>query len=164
MNCKYQINIHKWMDGELEGLRQHEFDSHLKLCANCQVEVKQIEKLNGLIRTSAPSMEASLNFEGRFWQKVLEREKESWLAKVLRGLDSLIPVPNFAQVLTILLMALFIGGTGGFVATANTILPEQMQGKRESVKYLSGFQEFAGVPSSSVAASYLRTVSERKPS
>lgn len=158
MNCKYQKNIHKWIDGELEGSQQREINSHLKLCAICQSEVKSLEKLNGLIRTSVSSIEPSLNFEGRFWQKVLEREKESWLAKVLRGLDSLIPVPNFAQVLTILLMALFIGGTGGFVATANTILPEQMQGKRESVKYLSGFQEFKGIPSSSVAASYLKVV------
>ncbi len=164
MNCKYQKNIYQWTDGELKAAERLEFEKHLSACLICQKEVQALQSLNLLIRTNAVSIDPSLNFDGIFWQKVLQRENESWLAKVLRGLDSLIPVPNFAQVLTILLMALFIGGTGGFVATASTILPEQMQGKRESVKYLSGFQEFAGVPSASVAASYLRTVSERKSS
>lgn len=164
MNCKYQKNINKWVDGELEGSLQREIESHVKSCMSCQKEVELLEKLNGLIRINAPSIEPSLNFEGQFWQKVLGREKESWLAKVLRGLDSLIPTPSFAQVFAIFLMALFIGGTGGFVATANTISPEQMQAKKASVKYLSGFQEFAGIPSTSVAASYLRGASERKSS
>lgn len=156
MNCKYQKNIYRLVDGKLKGAEQAQFQKHLQGCFICQKEVGAIQKLNALIKTSAVSVEPSPNFDGIFWQKVLQRENEPWFARVLRRLENLIPAPNFAQTFAVLLFALLIGGTGGFVATANTISPEQMQASRTSIKYLSGFQEFAGVPSSSVAANYLK--------
>ena len=164
MNCKHQKNIYRWADGELKDAGRPEFEKHLSACLICQKEVQALQKLNLFIRTNVVSIEPSPNFDGIFWQKVLQREKESWLSRALHRLDSLIPTPNFAQAFAILFMALFIGGTGGFVATANTFTPEQMQVRKASVKYLSGFQEFAGIPSTSVAASYLRGSSERKSS
>jgi len=164
MNCKRQKNIYRWADGELKDAERLEFEKHLSACLICQKEVQALQSLNLLIRTNTVSVEPSLNFDGIFWQKVLQREKESWLSRALHRLDALIPTPSFAQAFAILFMALFVGGTGGFVATANTITPEQMQAKKASVKYLSGFQEFAGVPATSVAASYLRGASERKSS
>lgn len=164
MNCKHQKNIYQWVDGELRDVGRLAFEKHLSACLICQKEVQVLQKLNLLIRTNVVAIDPSPNFEGIFWQKVLQREKESWLSKVFRRLDSFVPTPNFAQAFAILFMALFIGGTGGFVATANTLTPEQMQAKKASVKYLSGFQEFAGIPSTSVAASYLRGASERESS
>lgn len=161
MNCKYRKNIYKWVDGELKGASRNELENHLKLCVNCRKEFELIKKLNVIIRTSVSSIEPSPNFEGRFWQKVLEREKAPWLAKVLRGVESHIPVPNFAQALAVLLVALIIGGAGGVVSAMNTVMPERLEGAQTSVQYLSGFQEFKGIPSSSVTVSYLKAVEER---
>lgn len=164
MSCKYRKTSYKVVDGELNERDQIEFQRHLQACLACQKEVASIQKLNNLIRTSSLSIEPSLNFEGIFWQKVLTREAESVFSRLLRVLDSFIPTPNFAQAFSILFLALLIGGTGGFVATASTLSPEQIQAGKQSVKYLSGFQEFSGIPSTSVAANYLKSAPERKPS
>lgn len=164
MNCTHHKNIDRWVDGELKEVDRLEFQQHLSLCALCQKEVQALKELNHLIRASAVSVEPSLNFEGQFWQNLLEKKEESWVAKVLRHLDSLIPTPNFAQAFATLLIALFIGGTGGFVATASTFSPEQIQANREAVQYLSGFPEFKGIPDSSIAASYLKAAPGRKDS
>src|SRR3989338_1156917 len=125
MNCEYRKNIYKLVDDELKGASRDRLETHLKDCAICQKEVELIKRLNGLILTSAPPIEPSANFEGRFWQKVLQREKESWLVKVLRGIESHIPAPNFAQALAVLLVALIIGSTGGVVSAMITVTPEQ---------------------------------------
>jgi anti-sigma factor RsiW len=156
MNCKYKINIHKWIDGELERSRQREFESHAKLCAICQGEVKSLQKLNGLIRTSAPSIEPSLNFEGRFWQKVLSRKKESLFTRVLRNLENLIPIPNFAQAVAALVIAFLVGSTGGAVSVFSS-----GSGQNEPAIYLSGSPEYQGLPNASIAASYLKTIEGR---
>lgn len=162
MNCKHQKDIPKWVEGELKDFLGSAFEKHFVDCVVCQKEVEWLKKLNQLIFLSAPSIEPSPNFDGIFWQKVLQREKESWVAKVLRGLDAFIPTPNFSQILAILLVAFFMGGTGGLVATVTALAPESRQSQRESIQFLSGFKEFAGIPSSSVAASYLKTARERK--
>jgi hypothetical protein len=161
MACKYQKKIYRLVDGELKGADQAQLQKHVEGCLICQKEAGAIQKLTAIIKTSAVSVEPSLNFDGIFWQKVMGREKESWFAKALRHLESLIPAPNFAQAFAILLIALVIGGTGGAVSAMNALTPERLQSGRASIQYLSGFREFKGIPSSSVSAAYLRTTEER---
>ena len=112
---------------------------------------------------SAPAIEPSREFDNRFWSRVIEHQRQPWLLRLLKDLEFLIPTPNFSQAFAVLVIAFVIGGTGGFFSAFQTLrTPEQVQAQRISVQYLSGFGEFKGVPSTSVAGTYLRTTEERK--
>lgn len=164
MRCKERgRNISQWLDGELKDSESTELEAHLSECLTCKQEVESRKKLDNLIQMANINVEPSSDFEATFWKKVYARGKEPWLSKLLKDIESLIPVPNLSQALAVLLIALFIGGTGGVVSAMNTITPEKLGAQQTSIKYLSGFQEFKGIPSSSVAASYLKTAEERNP-
>lgn len=119
--------------------------------------------IDGALKTAPIPIELSETFEADFWKKVYARQEELWFIKLLREIESHIPTPSFAQAFAVLLIALLIGGTGGAVSVMNTITPQKIETQQTSIKYLSGFQEFKGIPSSSVAASYLKAVEERRP-
>ena len=114
------------------------------------------DKLDKLLKGSFSTIEPSKDFERVFWQKVFERQKEPWLVRVFKDLESFIPLPTPAQAVAFVLTAFLIGGTGGAVSAMN--VPADLEAKRTSVQYLSGFHEFKGIPSSSVAATYLKTI------
>ena len=117
------------------------------------------DKLDRLLKESFSTIEPSKDFERVFWQKILERQKEPWFTRVLKDLESFVPFPTPTQAVAFLLVAFLIGGTGGVVSAMN--VPTSLEAKRTSVQYLSGFHEFKGVPSSSVAAAYLKTIENR---
>jgi hypothetical protein len=102
------------------------------------------------------TIEPSKGFERLFWQKVLEKQKEPWFIRLWKELDSIIPHPSMPQMAMVVLMAFLVGGTGGVVSAMN--VPTSLEAKRTSVQYLSGFHEFKGIPSSSVAATYFKTI------
>ena len=114
------------------------------------------DKLDKLLKESFSTMEPSKDFERMFWQKILERQKEPWFVRVLKDLESLVPFPTLSQTAAFVLTAFLIGGTGGVVSAMNA--PASLDAKRTSVQYLSGFREFKGIPSSSVAGAYLKTM------
>ena len=114
-----------------------------------------------MLRAGAEAVEPSPDFEANFWQKVFALEKEPWSSRLFRELESLVPVPSLAESFAVLLIALLIGGAGGAFSAVNTLTPERLQAERASVRYLSGFSEFKGLPSPSLAAAYLETGEER---
>ena len=116
------------------------------------------DKLDKLLKESFSTIEPSKDFERVFWQKILERQKEPWFVRVLKDLESFIPFPTPVQAMAFVLTAFLIGGTGGVVSAMN--VPTSLEAKRTSVQYLSGFHEFKGIPSSSVAATYLKTIDD----
>lgn len=159
MNCgSVKKYLSSWVDGELKTSENRGFEEHLASCASCQREEESLKAFSGLLRMSAERIEPSFDFESRFWKKAFEREKEPWLVRILKDFESLIPVPSLGQVFAVLTLALFIGGASGVVSATNTLTPDRIQGSKESVQYLSGFREFGGIPSPSVAGAYLKTV------
>ncbi|MBI4971741.1 MAG: hypothetical protein HZC17_07890 [Candidatus Omnitrophica bacterium] len=106
------------------------------------------DNLDKLILKSAPEkIEPSSGFEGRFWQKLSERQN----APHPIGIFEWVPVPSFSQAAAIVLIALMIGGVSGIVSALNA---------PPAVRSLSGFHEIKGVPSVSVAGAYLNTIGQ----
>ena len=162
MKCKWTVRkIYQWLDGELKNARKVAFESHLTGCVTCSKEIELARTFCKSLRAANTHIEPSPGFEATFWKKIYAREHESWLSKLLKDIESLVPVPTFSQAFAIFLIALLVGGTGGVVSAMNIITPARLEGEVTSVKYLSGFHEFQGLPSSSVAATYLKVVRER---
>lgn len=153
--------IYKWLDGELKGTQKEIFETHSRVCFSCRKEIESVTTFHQLFKTAPIHIQPSETFEANFWKKIYARQEEPWFTKLLRNIESHIPVPNFAQTFAVLLIALLIGGTGGAVSVMNAVTPQKLGSQQTSIKYLSGFHEFKGIPSSSVAASYLKTVDER---
>lgn len=144
------------LDGEIPDSVRAKLTPHLEGCSACQGELESLKTFQVILRSHPFTIEPSKDFERVFWQKALEREKEPWFIGLLKELDSLIPHPSTPQLAMVVLMAFLIGGTGGAVTAMNSV--GSLEAERNSVKYLSGFREFKGVPSSSVAASYLKVI------
>ncbi len=162
MRCRWRgRNISQWLDGELKATERAELEMHLGSCPICKQEVEAWKKLHNLIQMGNIDVEPSSDFEATFWEKVSARSKEPWLTRVFKSLEASIPIPNLAQVFVVLLFAFFVGGAGGALSAMNTLTPQRVEGATNSIRYLSGFQEFKGVPSSSMTAVYLRTSEKR---
>jgi hypothetical protein len=154
--------IYQWLDSELKGKERLEFEEHLRLCSLCQKEVESARTFHEMLRVQHLPVESSPNFETAFWAKLIEQEKQPWLLKVFKDLEFLIPTPSMSQGLAVVLVAFLIGGTGGAFSVMKTLdSPGNLESKRISIEYLSGFSEFKGVPSTSVAATYLKALEER---
>ena len=151
------------------GIQEKDLLAHVEGCLGCRKETKSIQRLNGLLEGFFSPVEPSKDFERVFWRKILERsatkapadssfgeQKEPWFVRVLKDIESLVPLPTPSRAAAFLLVAFLIGGTGGVVSAMN--VPTSLEAKRTSVQYLSGFHEFKGIPSSSVAATYLKTI------
>jgi hypothetical protein len=54
-------HVNEWLspyfDGELQGTRLHQVESHLAECAQCQVELKRMQELSALLQGTAPAGE-----------------------------------------------------------------------------------------------------------
>ena len=114
------------------------------------------DKLDRLLKESFSTIEPSKDFERVFWRKILERQEEPWFVRVLKDLESLVPFPTPSQAVAFLLVAFLIGGMGG--ATFNLSTEAFPGGGRTSSLYLSGFHEVKGIPASSLAATYLKSM------
>jgi len=157
MKCKNQKYVNQWVEKRIDDTQKALFEAHLENCGFCHKEVIAYQKLNELLRSSIPATEPSSDFERIFWQKLLQKQNDPWWTRVFKELDSLIPIPNLSQALAVLLFALIVGGAGGVLSAMNTLTSESAASSRTSIQYLSGFQEFKGVPAVSVAAVYLKT-------
>ena len=147
------------LDGEVSDAVKAQLTLHVEGCSGCHGELKSIKAFHGILKSNPEQIEPSKDFERIFWQKILERQKDSWFVRLLKELDSLIPHPNMPQIAMVVFMAVLVGGTGGVVSAMNST--DSFEAERTSVQYLSGFHEFKGVPSSSVAASYLKSIDNR---
>jgi len=114
------------------------------------------EEFETLLRASVPVITPSPGFDGVFWKKLMGRQKEPRLVRLLRGLESWVPTPNFTGAVAVVMIAFLVGGAGGVYSVKN--VPASLEAQRSSVQYLSGFREFQGIPASSVAATYLKAI------
>lgn len=160
MRCQMaKRDIYRLLDAELGDGRKVQLEEHLRVCVVCQEEAESIRMLHGILRTTGSDTRVSPGFDVAFWNKVHERQKEPWFLKLLKDLESWTPVPALSQAFAVLAIAFLIGGTGGIVSAMSQA--QGIQAQRTSIQYLSGFREFKGIPSVSVAAAYLKTIEER---
>ncbi len=116
------------------------------------------EEFETLLRAGVTEIAPSREFDALFWNKVAERQKEPPLARLFRRLGAWVPTPNFSGAVAVVLIAFLVGGAGGVYSARNAA--PSLEAQRSSVQYLSGFREFQGIPASSVAATYLKTIGE----
>jgi len=116
------------------------------------------EEFETLLRAGVPEIIPSPGFDGVFWKKVMDRQREPRLVRLFRDLESWVPTPNLTGALAVVVLAFLVGGAGGVYSVKN--VPPSLEAQRSSVQYLSGFREFQGIPASSVAATYLKTIEE----
>ena len=156
-DCKqFKREIYRHLDGEPQDPRT---EAHLETCVSCRQEAETARALDGLLHKADVKIEPSAGFDAVFWEKLTQRQRGSWWGRAVRELQSFVPAPNLAQAVVVLSLALFIGGAGGAVSAMNAAVPVEAQAA--SVRYLSGFREFKGVPSASVAGTYLQAFDER---
>jgi anti-sigma factor RsiW len=161
MKCKDSKRyIYQMLDGETPDEVKAGLIVHLEECSACQAEYKSIEAFQRDLKSEVLALEPSVRFERVFWQKVLERQKEPWIQRVFQGLESFFPVPSLSQMAAALLFSFIIGSTTGVFAAMKEPAENQMQVTRNSIQYLSGFPEYKGLPSVSVAGAYLKASQE----
>ena len=115
-------------------------------------------EFEALLRADVPQITPSRGFDALFWEKVTERRKEPVLVRLLRDLEAWVPTPNFSGAVAVVVIAFVVGGAGGVYSARNAA--PSLDAQKSSVQYLSGFREFQGIPASSVAGSYLKTIEE----
>ena len=154
MECKtIKRNISRWIDGELEATQKADIEEHLQRCVSCQKEASAFQALGPFLRQTVAPIEPSRGFDTVFWAKVNDRQRTPWLVKLLDDLEGLIPAPNLRQAAVFATIAFFIGNIGGAVSAMNAGLSED--DSMTSIGQLSKLQEFKGVPSYSLAATYI---------
>lgn len=157
MECKsVKRSIGRWVDGELDGVLKASLEEHLRGCFSCQKEAKAFQGVSQILRQTVDSVEPSRNFDVVFWNKVSERQRTPWFTRLLKDLEVLMPVPNLRQAVVFALLAFFIGNLGGITAQMNKGAAFDVSAA--SVHSLSGFKEFKGIPSNSIASTYLRII------
>jgi hypothetical protein len=109
-----------------------------------------------MLRAGQTALEPSPGFEARFWARVRARESEGWPAKLGRFFEDLLPVPQLAPVAAFLLAAFLIGSAGGFAAFLDFSNEPFLAGGQ--VTPMSGFEEYKGLPISSLSGTYLRAI------
>ncbi len=156
MKCLHKTEIMRWVDGEFE--KASGIEEHLRTCSACREAVSAAQKLRDLLKETGYSLVPSEEFESGFWQKVNASIKEPWYRKVLAEMDALIPRRALSPAWTVLLAAVLVGGSGGFFSG----LYSGSQGRADiSLRHITGYSDYKGLPASSVAAAYLQWM-ERK--
>lgn len=149
--------LYKWLDGELSGPEREACEAHLKACLSCRKDLDSLKAFHDLVQGSSHSIEPSGSFDSAFWKKAYEREdRKTWLSKARRSLESLFLVPNLSGAMAVLTIAFLIGSAGGAVSGLDAHGSES-----EPAATLSGSPEYRGIPDSSIAASYLKTIEGR---
>lgn len=158
MKCLQKSAIAKWLDGELGP--DPALAEHFNACVSCRSELESAKRVRDLVRSSAYSLEPSDAFESGFWQKVNASIKEPWYRNVLKGMEGLVPRLAFSPVLTVLMAAMLVGGSGGILTGLRSM--DNAEGGI-SLRRVTGYSDYKGLPASSVAAAYLQW-SEREKS
>lgn len=162
MKCQLiQKNIDRWLDGNLQEPLKREVELHVKVCFFCKKELETTETLQKILRTPSATIEPSSDFDAIFWNKVYERSKKPWFSKLLTNLEWTIPIPNLSQAFATLAIAFLVGSAGGLFSVLNTQASDLSRKLSPPVQTLSGFHEFKGIPSFSVAGAYLTMLEER---
>ena len=163
MRCKYQKSIERWGDGEIKGAEKRVFENHLSRCTACRQALQTCREFQQKLRNVWRSLEPSANFEILFWEKADARKKKMGvLGTWLQHLDSFLPAFNFSQTFAALLIAFMIGGVGGTILNFDRLTISSRGMSRPSTLSLSGFGEFKGLPSTSIAAAYLKSINEKE--
>ncbi len=157
MKCLEKEQIAKWVDGELE--KSPAVQEHLETCSACQAQLTSEQEIRNLLKATAFSIEPSERFESGFWQKVNASIKEPWYRKVLAEIDALIPRRAFSPVWAVLLVAMLVGGSGGFLTQLYSF--DNQGAGNLSLRRVAGYADYKGLPVSSLAAAYLQWM-ERK--
>ena len=159
MNCHdFERKVYLLLDGESRAGEEEVARRHGAGCASCRAKEASIRMLHTVLRAPGADIEPSAGFERRFWLKAAERGGEAWWTRFLREMDSRLYAPAMREAAAFVLLAFLLGGAGGFAMQMSEL--SSVQGQRASIRYLSGFREFKGVPDSSVAATYLKSVRE----
>lgn len=154
MRCLHKSDIVKWVDGEME--KNPALLEHLNTCPACKAQLISEKRVRDILKASAYTLEPSETFESGFWDKVNAAIKEPWYRRVFEGIEGMIPRMGLSPALTALMVAMLVGGSGGFFAG----LPSG-QGGDVSLRHAAGYADYKGLPASSVAAAYLQWI-ERK--
>ncbi len=162
MKCQLiQENMERWLDGNLRESVGRDFELHVKACFSCQKEFEVAKTLQNVLRTSIATIEPSPDFDAAFWRKVYARSKEPWFSKLLKNLEWTIPIPNLSQAFAVLSIAFLIGSAGGWFSASGGQIWSLNQRPASAIQTLSGFQEYKGIPSPSIAGTYLTMIEER---
>ena len=162
MKCsaaKKQISL--WLKDALEPAQKAELQTHWTGCAACSREAESSRKLEFLLRAEQASIQPSAAFEANFWRKASEPQSASWVNRIFEMLDFMLPSPSFSQALAAVLIGLLLGGAGGILSAVGTAIPAHREILFPGAHDLTGFSEFKGLPSSSLAAAYLQTVEKK---
>ena len=159
MQCqKARGMILRWVDGELGSTDQQAVIVHVEDCHSCQQAVAEAKNLQHLLHAKSPALELSPDFSIRFWEKVAERSRLPWYRRVLAEKRPLLLAPRFAQAMAVFILALLLGGVGGFVGAQYGVLP--FQSPHYADASFSGFNEYKGLPVASLSGAYLTMVGE----
>jgi anti-sigma factor RsiW len=86
-----------WLDGQLSRSDTEAVRSHLAECAGCREQVRQLEKLDALMKSVLAPSEAGIAF-APFWRAVKERieTRRRWRGVVVEGVRSVLTGPALA--------------------------------------------------------------------
>jgi anti-sigma factor RsiW len=86
MSCEFSREVHAWHDGELTGQRMAAVGEHLKACAACQQELRELEGLSvmlGGVKRPAMAGEVRLRLH-----KSIERMGERSVLRIAEALSA----------------------------------------------------------------------------
>lgn len=149
--------LYQWLDGELKEKEKAVCEAHLSSCRRCQDEIAALKAFSQVLKASASTIHPSESFELNFREKLAAKNAESWLSKLTRFFEDLrlsLPVPSFAQSLAAIVLAVFIGGTGGLLSSVT----ERQLNNEKAMYHLSGFDEYKGIPTISLTGTYLKLI------
>ena len=74
--CRYKKRLQFYLDGWLDARESKDFEEHLKKCAQCQIELTELEEVNSAtldIVDQAPDREYWDSFNNRVWNRIASR-------------------------------------------------------------------------------------------
>jgi len=157
MRCKkVKEKLSAFIDNELESKIRLKIEQHLTKCFGCEQELKILTQTWQALE-KRKRIEASVNFEEKFWQRVRERELKQPLFQ--RLLTRVIPIPAAFTVL--------IFGLAGGIYLSKILFPKETKMSsndlysltNENFLYLDNFDDF---PPESVGDIYISLTSLRK--
>ena len=153
--------ISPWLDNASSPAARAGLEAHAKVCAACAAEVSREKKLRALLRADQPLIQPSADFERNFWREVSESPRESRWSWLWESIETVLPSPSFAQALAAVLLGLLVGGAGGAISLWSAAIPQRGPDVIVTAHSLTGFSEYKGLPSASLAAAYLQSEEKR---
>ncbi|MBI4549412.1 MAG: zf-HC2 domain-containing protein [Candidatus Omnitrophica bacterium] len=154
MICRtFQRKKYAFLEAAVTPEERISLQNHLASCASCRKACEEAETLRKWLRSGAAEVETSPDFDARFWSRVRERESAPWTVRLGRFLEELLPVPQLAPLAALLTAAFLIGSAGG-LASFIDLADETGRG----VIPMSGFEEYKGMPESSLTGTYLKAI------